>query len=1631
MKMNRIISILLIVLMLFSVFASVPFSSFAAEMDLSDTGAKVETAETGAGIYGLADNVQEGQILQCWNWSYQNIAANMSLIAQQGFSAVQTSPVQATKETTKESYNTVMNSASVLYQPVALSMETNDYNALGTKSDFAYMCETAHKYGVKVIVDVVLNHMATDVASNTIHSSVPAELRDNTDCWHNVTQNISDTNNRYELTHYCLSGAPDLNTGNTTVQSYCTNLLKEAIEAGADGFRFDSAKNIETDWDATGTGSDFWSKVLGDATAYAQETRGFTPYYYGEILGAPGGGLSIEAYTRYMSVTDNTSSDAIRNGIVNGNAVAAATNVIGNGAAGTKTVQWTESHNDYKNFTTRSVSDENINKTWAIIGARNEICGLYLARPEDMNTTLIGEADHTSWRLPAVKAVNNFKNRFAGQSETFSSYSNFVYVERGTAGIVIVNTTGTNTVVSGLPVKNMAAGTYKDAITGNTFTVQSGSVSGEIGDTGIAVVYDVDNSGTFTKGNVTDVAIAGSFNDWNSAANRMVAVDGNTVSTTVFLEADTYEFKVATTNGIWYGNSGTIEDTTTATSAVGWEMSSANQDNCKLVATGGKYTFSFNVSTGMLVVEHENTTDTTSAYYLKGTFNDWAASHPMEYAVGSNIVTTTMVLAQGTYTFKVNNPDMEVWYGNSGTIADTTGSTGWDMDMTAGDCTLTATGGTYKFSFDISAQKLIVTTDAVQEPTTQAPATEVTPAQTFYLKGDFNGWSEDTPMSASDEEGVVTVTLNLESNSYKFKINSGDQWYGNDGAIENTTEATSEIGWEMSAYAGDCTLNATGGVYTFIFNTNTKFLVILFGTDNPDPEESVFTVTFKDYNGMVLSEQQIQKGSAATAPADPVRAADAQYTYSFKGWDKDFSNITENTVVTAVYDSVVNVYTVTFMSHDGKVLDTQQVEYGNSATAPVAPEIDGYVFTGWDTEFDSITKETTVTAQYRERGESYSVTFVDYDGTLISVQLVEKGESAQAPEDPTREGHAFAGWDKAFDNVTEDITVTATYSELTGFLMGSFNNWQKVDALMPTSDSNVVSIEIELEEGTYLFKILQDGEWFGNPGIIEDTTEKTSATGWLMEIGADNCTLQASGGLYTFSFNLTTGSLVVQHRSQLCKVTFVDYDGTVLSTQTIEKGKAAKSPAYPEREADEQYTYVFAGWDSDYSKVITDMTITAKYTCIANKYTVTFVDYDGTVLRTQSVEYGSPAVAPVPAERDGYIFTGWDKSYNIITKDITVTAQYRVKSQSVASTVGFLKIDIISGTGFKISFNGSVARPQGVNYINSQVTYNSTVTIVANEVSDKEFIGWVDASNGKILSTEYTYSFATTGKDYLKALYVTDYADINTVIFKNDKAADGNGQILDMQYYTAGEDISYPNTPSQVGFDFAGWNMTDEEIKAEIAAGNDVTVLATWTLVKAYVDVTIIGGTGKGVTNSVGQYQKNNAIVLTANEAPDGKKFAYWTADGEIKSYNETYKFYPSDSVTLEAVFVDTADIIDYRVIVNVDTIDTETLADKNVFYYSWYVPEKELGITYTKSGILAVNKDYYTGSNLVVGTSDTNVYDRSPSGSAVSPVNAYTWTKANVTLGQTWVAIAYVQYIDSNGETMIVYSDIVEVTKG
>ncbi|MBR2175448.1 MAG: starch-binding protein, partial [Clostridia bacterium] len=529
----------------------------------------------------LVDNQQDGSILQCFNWSFNAIKEKIPQIAEQGFTAVQTSPIQTAKEGT--SGKTAKGSWWVQYQPADFTIETNanGTGALGTAAEFKAMCDEAHKYGVRVIVDAVLNHMANQ-SKNDLSPTIPAEYRNNSSFWHDIKTN-SWYKTRYDITQYCMDGVPDLNTGNQQVQEAAIKFLKECIDCGADGFRFDGAKHIETPADSTG--SQFWPNVLNTTTSYAQSTKGITPYYYGEVLDkttgdddAGNGQNIVNSYTSYMSITLSSVSNSIRNAVNGSNAEGAKRSDFnlddGSSIKGSRAVLWNESHDTYQAGTSNYVSDYNINKTWALVGTRAEACGMYLARPSNWNTAMMGQGDTTAWANTEVKAVNLFNNSFVGQTEYLSSSGSVAYNERGTAGVVLVNMSGGSTSVS-VPSHKIANGTYTDQITGSTFTVSNGTISGNIGNTGIAVVY---NAQDIKKG--ATVSAAPGDSSFTSSVTATLNVTGAT--------SGSYQTSDGQSGTYTNGKTITFGSSTSVGSSVTLTLSATGEDGKTATA---KYTY--------------------------------------------------------------------------------------------------------------------------------------------------------------------------------------------------------------------------------------------------------------------------------------------------------------------------------------------------------------------------------------------------------------------------------------------------------------------------------------------------------------------------------------------------------------------------------------------------------------------------------------------------------------------------------------------------------------------------------------------------------------------------------------------------------------------------------------------------------------------------------------------------------------------------------------------------------------------------------------------------------------------------------------------------------------------------------
>ena len=240
--------------------------------------------------------------------------------------------------------------------------------------------------------------------------------------------------------------------------------------------------------------------------------------------------------------------------------------------------------------------------------------------------------------------------------------------------------------------------------------------------------------------------------------------------------------------------------------------------------------------------------------------------------------------------------------------------------------------------------------------------------------------------------------------------------------------------------------------------------------------------------------------------------------------DYDIYNYNSEPVEFAIQNGAVTVaaaqpemHTVTFKDWDGTVLKTQEVQHGGDAEAPADPTRVGYTFTGWDKAFTNITADLVVTAQYEIN--TYTVTFKDWDGTELKTQEVQHGGDAEAPADPTRVGYTFTGWDKEFTNITADLVVTAQY-----------------------------------EINTYT-------------------------------------------------------------------VTFKDWDGTELKTQEVQYGGDAEAPADPTRVG-----YTFTGWDKAFTNITADLVVTAQYETLGD------VDGDGNVSMADALTILRMAMDILPVE---------------------------------------------------------------------------------------------------------------------------------------------------------------------------------------------------------------------------------------------------------------------------------------------------------------------------------------------------------------------------------------------------------------
>lgn len=449
-------------------------------------------AEVNSDDFGLTDKIEDGVILHAWSWSFNTIKESMADIAAAGYSTIQTSPVNAVDD--GGGGMQLMGKGKWYYHYQPTNWTVGNYQ-LGTEEEFKAMCEEADRYGIKIIVDVVPNHTAAN--ESKVEQSFIDAVGGADELYHkNADKGISNYSDRLQCTTYTLSGLHDVNTENPQFQDYFISYLNQLIADGADGFRYDTAKHIglpDDPQDDPDLPNNFWERVIKEID------NADSIFNYGEVL--QGDNERIDAYLDTIGHTTASNYGAALRGFIKINRLDAEKLSDFMVGGSSNVVTWVESHDNYTDKSSLSLTDEQLILGWAVITANGSGTPLFYDRPYgsdadnqwgDMNR--IGAAGSPLYKNTTVKALNRFRNAMTGQSTEITNPTDdmgVLMISRGDKGAVIINDSEAETDTELNIDTKLPDGAYSDrgGLNGE-FTVSGGRLTGRLAQGTVAVLYN-------------------------------------------------------------------------------------------------------------------------------------------------------------------------------------------------------------------------------------------------------------------------------------------------------------------------------------------------------------------------------------------------------------------------------------------------------------------------------------------------------------------------------------------------------------------------------------------------------------------------------------------------------------------------------------------------------------------------------------------------------------------------------------------------------------------------------------------------------------------------------------------------------------------------------------------------------------------------------------------------------------------------------------------------------------------------------------------------------------------------------------------------------------------------------------
>ena len=428
-------------------------------------------------------------ILHVWSWNFPTIAQNMQKISDAGFTMIQTSPVNACFSPDGGNVKILDEKEGNWYHYYQPTDWTVGNNIVGTEEEMRAMLDSAKKYDIRVLVDVLPNHTAFDIDLVTDEFYAAVGGRDK--MFHTSgLKGIEDYNDRTQCTLQGVGGLPDVNTENPLFQKYYMQFVNKLLEMGVRGFRYDTAKHIGVHSDPLDTEAgvkenDFWDvatgrkSVLGVSLALPYDSL----FVYGEVL--QDRNVPENEYAGYFGQTASSYGHVLREVLTQRSAKDHDLLSWYHSAAPEYLTTWVESHDTYCNANeSAGLTDAQIRTGWVFLTARQNGTPLFYSRP--MNSTrdnyfgdnILGARGNDEFFHPEVVAVNRFRQEMKGAVEDIriSDDGEVIVVNRGDKGAAIINFALENNVVE-LPT-SLPDGNYTDRTYGNEFVVENGILKG-------------------------------------------------------------------------------------------------------------------------------------------------------------------------------------------------------------------------------------------------------------------------------------------------------------------------------------------------------------------------------------------------------------------------------------------------------------------------------------------------------------------------------------------------------------------------------------------------------------------------------------------------------------------------------------------------------------------------------------------------------------------------------------------------------------------------------------------------------------------------------------------------------------------------------------------------------------------------------------------------------------------------------------------------------------------------------------------------------------------------------------------------------------------------------------------------